>query len=280
MNMACGTGFCAGKIIAVLVVASAGGLAAYNYTTTGTLFGNCSLEDETTETQVSYEQSAVAGQTDEKGACHGTDAAEEVAQVAAKDGSGCSTEKKDMDSCSKTGETAMASAAKMAGDCTREMDAAITEAAATTGSHECEDTGVCPMTGEPVVPENCPMNSADKDCDKGGDKDCSTADKKDCDKGSEKAENCHGETAATEEVAAASEHACETTGVCPKTGEPVVPENCPMNSADKDCSTGADKDCSTAEEKDCDKGSEKAKDCNSQDEEEVAASDAADDTDG
>ncbi len=204
--MACGTGFCAGKIIAVLVVASAGGYAAYNYATTGTLFGSCDLDDkavetQAAETQVAYEQAAVSEQADGPGACSTTDAVEEVSQVAGKDMSGCSMDT-DMDpgSCSTTGKTAVAKAADMGGDCTREMESITTEVAAATD--------ICPMTGEPISPEDCPMNGDDKDCSMGGDKaqGCSMGDEM---ASGEKAESCHSEA---EEEVAASDAADNTDG--------------------------------------------------------------------
>jgi hypothetical protein len=192
MNMVCGTGFCAGKIIAVLVAVSAGGYASYNYTTSGTLLGSCSLDEKAAETEVAYEQLAVSEQVDGQDACCAADAAEEIVEVAATDMAGCSM---DMDpgSCSMTGETAMAATTDMAGECTRDMGAATTEVAATTDGPACEATGICPMTGEPMADKDCPMNGDAQDCPMGGGD----------------AESCH---ATAEDEVAASETADDSDG--------------------------------------------------------------------
>lgn len=72
--MACGTGFCAGKIIASIVAVGLGGYAAYNYTTTGCVLGSCNTGAKVTQTTgnalaVSAESELVTSCTGPKEAC-------------------------------------------------------------------------------------------------------------------------------------------------------------------------------------------------------------------
>ncbi|MBX3322081.1 MAG: hypothetical protein KF757_03725 [Phycisphaeraceae bacterium] len=70
--MACGTGFCAAKLIAGVVAIGLGGFGAYNFATTGCVLGNCSTDKAAiTETSTT---------TDDKGCCPLGDAA--VVEVA------------------------------------------------------------------------------------------------------------------------------------------------------------------------------------------------------
>lgn len=123
--MACGTGFCAGKIIATIVAVGVGGYATFNYATTGCVLGSCDSEVVATDASV---QGVSAEGTEALSAC-----------CSAKpecDGSDCGT---GCDDCA--------------------TDAALVEAAATTGAAEgctedaaaCSEGKTCPLTGETIL---------------------------------------------------------------------------------------------------------------------------------
>lgn len=112
--MACGTGFCAGKIIATIVAVGVGGYATFNYATTGCVLGNCSTDAVQTDADV---QGVSAEGTEALSAC-----------CSAKpdcDGQECGT------GCD---------------DCATE--AGLVEAAVTTEAPACSEGKVCPLTGE------------------------------------------------------------------------------------------------------------------------------------
>jgi len=121
--MACGTGFCAGKIIAAIVAVGVGGYATFNYATTGCFLGSCSTEVSETST------AAVQG-------------------VSAEGASACCSAKPDCagDDCG-TG----------CDDCA--TPATVVEAAATTDAPACSEGKTCPLTGELV--EVAATDSAD-----------------------------------------------------------------------------------------------------------------------
>jgi hypothetical protein len=124
--MACGTGFCAGKLIAGIVAVGLGGFGAYNYATTGCFLGSCS-----TETTPLTEISAT---TDEGGCCPLTgDAMLEVASAETACDGAAKSECSEAKDCSE--------AVACTGDAMLEV--ANTEAAACTAKTECGDKTAC-----------------------------------------------------------------------------------------------------------------------------------------
>lgn len=123
--MACGTGFCAAKLIAGLVAVGVGGFAAYNYSTTGCVLGGCSTDS-----------AAVAPVSAEGDDCCPLSGAEMV-EVAA--GEACGT------ACTDEMKAACEAAGKEcgAGSCSEGM----TEVAGKSDCQSaCSGTAACPST--------------------------------------------------------------------------------------------------------------------------------------
>lgn len=157
--MACGTGFCAGKLIAVLVAVGAGGYASYNYATDGCPLGSsCGVTTKSVENHAAFEQ-LVAQQEDDAlpACCAAADQTDQAVEVAATDAPHCGA----------------------SGDCPFADGAAMTEVAA-TDAPACAADGTCPMTGEPIAAKDCPMNGDPANCPHAGSCDggqCPTASK-------------------------------------------------------------------------------------------------------
>ncbi len=143
--MACGTGFCVGKIIASIVAVGVGGYAAYNYTTTGCVLGSCDSESAIVETEGNAQAVSATGEL--AGECSAAEMA--ACETACAEATACEDAAA---ACDKATDCAEAT------ECTK--DAGVLEVAATEGSDECalscdaekiaaaSDCNSCAETGE------------------------------------------------------------------------------------------------------------------------------------